>query len=84
MKHYIFDKALTRVIKSEVLKWGILPSVGYLAMLGDTSDCHKWGSVLLVSNGKWVKDIATHAVKHRITPNNKELSGPKVQRDPKC
>lgn len=60
MKHYIFDKALIRIIKSEVLKWGILPSLGHLAMFGDTSDCHKWGSVLLVSNGKWVKDIATH------------------------
>lgn len=39
------------------------------------------GRVLLVSNRYRVRGIATHSMKHRITLNNKELSGPKVHSD---
>lgn len=51
MKHYIFDKALIKVVKLEVVKWGNFALQGPCSNVVHISGCRYWGSVLLASSG---------------------------------
>ena len=77
MKHYIFGKALTKLLNQR------FTNGGNLALKGTFSNVrrHFWLSQLgRCSASIWwveVRDVATHPIKQSIAPHNKELSDPK-------